>query len=80
MASIDEKQSCHDWQSSEKKGKQALGGVMLQFLLPKGPETAKLLDEEEKEWIVRRRTIGLERAMRDHPEKAKLLREFFYLS
>ena len=50
---------------------------MLQFLLPKGPETAKLLDEEEREWIIRRRTVGLEQAMRDHPEKAKLIRKSF---
>ena len=49
--------------------------MLLQFLLPKGPETARLLNPEEKEWIVRRRTKGLEQAMKEHPEKAKLLRK-----
>ena len=59
------------------KEREANAWVVSQFLLPKGPETARLLDDEEREWIIRRRTIGLEQAMREHPEKAKLIRESF---
>jgi len=46
--------------------------MSLGFLLPKGPEPARLLDDEERDWIIQRRARGLEQAQREHPSFVSL--------
>ena len=45
----------------------------LQKILPRGPEASRILNEEERTWLLRRRAMGLNYAARKHPTKSGLL-------
>ena len=46
--------------------------VRLQFLLAKGPATARGLDEEERAWLVERQRALKASAEKNYPAKGKL--------
>lgn len=50
-----------------------LWGLVIWRILPRGPEASRILNEEERTWLLRRRALGLNYAARKHPTKSGLL-------